>query len=170
MDEDLLADETAILKMVWHPAHYANHELSGAAFARDDLVPKIDKRNGKLRFVSVDERLLASRAAIDKRIADQGEKNPEEFRDARFLEYTCGTVRALEHANGETPLDVRPERKEDNLAHCGIHNVSTVQRSNREKDAFVDDLRTLLLTPGSFETITYEELFPAVDDGDEAAH
>lgn len=165
MDEELLADQTAILKMVWHPAHYEHNELSGAAFAKDDLVPKIDKRDGKPRFVSVDEKLLASKAAIDKRIANQGEKNPENFRYARFLEYTCGSVRAMEHANGEKPLDVRPEREQDNLAHCGIHNTSTVLRSNREKEAFADDLRTLLLTPGSFETIAYKELFPVADGG-----
>ena len=165
MDEDLLPDQTAILKMVWHPAHYELNELSGAAFAKADLVPKIDKRDGKLRFVSVDEKLLASKAAVDKRIADQGEKSPEKFQDARFLEYTCGTIRAMKHTNGETPLDVRPEREQCNIAHCGIHNTSTVQKSNREKEAFADDLRTLLLTPGSFETIAYKELFPAVDDG-----
>lgn len=165
-----MADQTAILKMVWHPAHYEHNELSGAAFAKDDLVPKIDKRDGRLRFVSVDEKLLASKAAIDKRIADQGEKNPQKFHDAWFLEYLCGTVRAMEHANGETPLDVRPERERDNPAHCGIHNTSTVQRSNREKEAFADDLRTLLLTPGSFETIAYKELFPAVDDGEAGAN
>ena len=169
MDEDLLGDQTAILKMVWHRAHYENNELSGAAFSRDDLVPKIDKRDGKLRFVSVDEKSRASKAAIDQRIADQGKKNPEEFQDARFLEYLCGTVRAMEHANGEKPLDVRPEREEHNPAHCGIHNTSIVQRSNREKEAFADDLRTLLLTPGSFETIAYTELFPAVVDGEGVA-
>ncbi len=165
MDDNLLPDQTAILKMVWHPAHYEHNELSGAAFAKADLIPKIDKRDGKPRFVSVDEKLVASKVAIDKRIAAQGEKNPENFRDAKFLEYLCGTIRAMTHANGEKPLDVRPEREQDNFAHCGIHNTSSVQRSNREKEAFADDLRTLLLTPGSFETIGYKELFPAVHDG-----
>jgi hypothetical protein len=166
LDDNPLPDQTAILKMVWHPAHYERNELSGAAFAKDDLVPKIDKRDGKPRFVSVDEKCLANKAAIDKRITDQGEKNPENFRDAKFLEYICGTIRAMAHANGETPLDVRPEREQENLAHCGIHNTSTLQRSNREKDAFADDLRTLLLTPGSFKTIAYKELFPVADDGE----
>ena len=165
MDDKPLNDETAILKMVWHPAHYENNQLSGAAFARADLIPKIDHRDGKPRFVSVDEKRIASKAAIDTRIAAQSEKNPESFHDAKFLEYLCSTVRKMAHPNGETPLEVRPEREQDNCAHCGIHNTSTVSRSNRAKEAFADDLRTLLLTPGSFQTIGYKELFPAVDDG-----
>ena len=61
---------------------------------------------------------------------------------------------------GENPLDVRRDRLPDNPAHCGIHNISAVERSNREKEAYADELRTLLIAPGTHVVLSYDEVFP----------
>ena len=161
MDDTPLASDVALLKLAWHPAHFDNDVLSPAAFERSDLIPDIDKASGKPRFVSVDEKSIVGRGVVDERIEKQGAKNPEKRKEARFAEYICGIIRGLQDETGDHPLDVRPDRLPENDAHCGIHNVSTVNRSNRDRRDYADELRSLLIAEGVYVTRTYDEVFPA---------
>lgn len=160
-----MANDVAILKMAWHPAHFDDDRLSPAAFERNDLIPTNDKE-GRPRFVSVDEKSCVERRAVDDRIEKQGAKNPEGRKNAYFAEYLCRTVRAMRDEAGEHPLDVRPERIPENNAHCGIHNVSPISKSNRERRDYADELRSLLIEQGTHVVLPYEKVFPNVDDPD----
>ena len=154
-----LADDAYVLKMAWHPADFDNGTLSAAAFRRGDLLPEIDRESGRPAFVSVDEKSCVVRAAVDDRIARQGAKDPINRADAKFVEYLCLTVRQMRDEIGNNPLDVRPERLPENEAHCGIHNVSTVERSLRERKAYVDELRSLLIEEGTHIIRAYQDVF-----------
>ena len=158
---EALDDDVAVLKMVWHPAHFESDKLSGAAFERKDLIPEVDKESGLPRFVSVDEKSCVRLAAVDERIEKQGAKDPERRKEARFAEYVCGDIRRLVDELGDRPLDVRPERIiPENPAHCGIHNVSTRDRSTKQRRVYVDELRSLLVSSCSFVILTYHDVFP----------
>jgi hypothetical protein len=157
---ETLADEVAVLKMVWHhDAYFDNDRLSAGAFRREDLVPEINKHTGKPNFVSVDERSCVEKRVVDDRIKKQGAKDPDRRKEARFAEYLCGTIRKMRDQEGEYPLDVLPERIPENEAHCGIHNVSKQARSNRQRRDYADELRSLLIEEGTHAILTYEEVF-----------
>lgn len=158
MVEEALDDEVAVLKMAWHPAHFDNDRLSPAAFERSDLIPNNDKE-GRPRFVSVDEKWCIDKTAVDDRIEKQGAKDPEDRKDARFAEYICRTVREMKDQAGEHPLEVLPQRLPENDAHCGIHNVSKTGRSNRKRRDYADELRSLLIEEGKYEILTYDMVF-----------
>lgn len=153
-----MEDEVAVLKMAWHPAHFDNDRLSPAAFARKDLIPENDKE-GRPRFVSVDEKSCIVRVAVDDRIKNQGANDPEGRKNAQFAEYLCRTVRAMKDEAGEHPLDVTPERLQENPAHCGIHNVSKTCRSNKKRSDYADELRSLLIEEGKYEILSYDMVF-----------
>ncbi|MFO1210539.1 MAG: hypothetical protein U1E40_15175 [Amaricoccus sp.] len=151
-------DEVAVLKMAWHPAHFDNDRLSSAAFERSDLIPDNDEE-GRPRFVSVDEKSCIVQAAVDDRIQNQGARKPEDRKDARFAEYLCRTVRNMKDEAGEHPLEVTPERLQENPAHCGIRNVSRTERSNRKRRDYADELRSLLIEEGKYEILSYDMVF-----------
>lgn len=165
-----MGDEVAVLKMAWHPAHFDKGRLSAAAFRKDDLIPKINKETGKPDFVSVDERSCVEQQAVDDRIAKQGAKRPEELREARFVEYTCRTIRQMRDREGEHPLEVRPERIPENNAHCGIHNTSKKDRSNNQRKVYAEELRALLIEEGTHLILTYDQVFPSQERVEPAEH
>lgn len=152
-------EEVAVLKMAWHPAHFDNDRLSPAAFERSDLIPNNDKE-GRPRFVSVDEKSCIDKTAVDDRIKSQGAKDSEHRKDARFAEYICRTIREMKDQAGERPLEVLPQRLPENDAHCGIHNVSKTERSNSKRRDYADELRSLLIEEGKYEILTYDIVFP----------
>ena len=160
MDDEVLADDVALLKMAWHPAHFDNGVLSAAAFDRGDLIPEADKETGEPRYISVDEKSIVDQKAVDERIRNQGVKDPAMRKEARFAEYLCCVIHGMQDEAGEYPLQVRPERLRENNAHCGIHNVSKAERSNRQRRDYVDELRSLLIARGVYTTLTYDEVFP----------
>jgi hypothetical protein len=158
LEGEALDDEVAVLKMAWHPAHFDNDKLSSAAFERKDLIPDNDEKGGP-RFVSVDEKSCIVQEVVDDRIQNQGARKPEERKDARFAEYLCRTVRNMKDEAGEHPLNVTPERLQENPAHCGIHNVSKTGRSNKKRRDYADELRSLLIEEGKYGILSYDMVF-----------
>ena len=127
-----------------------------------DLKPELDEEN-KPRYVSTDRRDILSRSSVDGVIARQqagGNKSKFKRKDAFFTEYLAGHLRALRDKEGHQPFDVRPEPIVGNLAHCGIHNISPVARNtDEEHDAYVQQLKTLLLKHCKHTVYSYVEVF-----------
>lgn len=157
--------------MVWHPFHFQDGELLPTAFEKPDLLAFPD-REGRPRYMSVDDLHMISQASVDWRIAWQQRDGTDPRREnARFVRFQAGTLRQCECPDG-SPLcrltreptlagEAGPESPE-NPAHCGVHTVAPERfqglTRGAEKVALLY-MRTQLVK--SIEQIfDYGEVFP----------
>ncbi len=162
-----IKDNTEVLRLVWHPAHFQNGKLIGSAFDSSDLRPDTNKK-GEKRYISVDERTRISKESVDSTISRQQRNDLKEqcqrF-EARFARFRCGDLRRCSSTNGLKLFEVTHEpifsgkhngsrEIPENKAHCAIRNVSGCRKRSR-----IDELRTALLK-NCKQIHPYDDIFP----------
>lgn len=167
----MVGDDVLVLRMVWHPAHFDNDKLNGAAFDSADLRPDLDA-NGHPRFLSVDQGDLICKHSVDYRIDDQQKDGKSESckrLEARFVEFSCADLRRHRlDGDSETvifnvtsePVTAGLDGSPANPAHCGIRHVSGKTGGKGEMRRHVQQLRTSLLKLKK-NIFTYDGIFNA---------
>lgn len=153
--------------MVWHPSHFQEEELSGAAFDSADLLGKPD-REGNPRYVSVDDKQLVTQEAVDANIeSQQSHGKGERLQRHRplFASVYAGRVRQCPIEEDTQLFDFTREPIEisdecpANPAHCALRTCHVLQYQQMGKPAqtlAVQKMRTELLEAVE-AVITYDE-------------
>jgi hypothetical protein len=147
----MVPDDVHLLRLAWHPAHFPNDELDPAlAFDSADL------RGDNGRFLSVDRLDLVSQRAVDARIEQLKKDGKDERlkrREAKFINFNCGELRAASDADGMKPFQITTEEEEDNAAHCAVRNIS-----GKRNPSYINELRTILVSRIQ-EYMSYSDIF-----------
>lgn len=170
----LVSDEDRVLRLLWHPLHFHDGEVSSAAFDRSDLLGKAD-RDEVARYISVDQEARISKASVDWRIeyqtrqglnADLLEKRKIPrfggFLVSNLRRCTCGEDNRLFEITHE-PIEANEEiGMPANPAHCGVKSLylnRINEMSRATQNSLVERMRSELLKALD-SVLEYTDVFP----------
>lgn len=168
----MVSDDVTVLRMVWHPFHFAEGELVSTAFDGDDLLALPDV-HGDPRYMSVDDLERISRPSVDWRIAWQqrdGRAERNGRSDPKFIRFLVEHLRGCRCSEGRQMCEITREpmaENEDgpgspaNPAHCGVRALEAERYrglSKTRRKLLLNQMRTQLMKAVD-SIIEYECLF-----------
>lgn len=146
--------EVGLHRLVWDPDDFENGQMKGSSIRRDDL------SGAKGHYISVDRIDQFSGDATLATAAQQaakanGKSVIREKACSALLE--CKGVREVQDEEGVKPFCVSPEPLTDNIAHCGINNVS-----GKAARGYINQLRVLICGLVN-ETLTLDDFITRLE-------
>ncbi|MDD9731668.1 hypothetical protein PVW46_17325 [Mameliella sp. AT18] len=134
-------DNVQVHRLVWSPDDFEDGKLLTSAFRRKDL------EGGETNYVSVsrmDKLNVAAELALATKQAEKSDGKQLIREEAFSVKFLCGEVRAVIDDAGTQPFDITSEPLPENLAHCGVRNIT-----DKKSRGYINQLRVLLVNLAS---------------------